>query len=197
MNRADIVGAYPELVQAAEVPVLDTSCACLMRLARVVHDQGYKVVLTGEGSDEALAGYVWFKGQKFRNAFARNIGEGIPKGLRSLALAMVGGGRDAHPPDLHPIGGARVAQQDMFDFLGQARALLYSNEMWDRLGGYSPYDELNALCNDRFSRWHPLNQSLYVGYKVMLAGLLLVSKGDRIAMHSSVETCAIHSWTTT
>ena len=37
-------------------------------------------------------------------------------------------------------------------------------------------------------RWHPLNQSLYVGYKVMLAGLLMISKGDRIAMHSSVET---------
>ena len=36
-------------------------------------------------------------------------------------------------------------------------------------------------------RWHPLNQSLYVGYKVMLPGLLLFGKGDRIAMHSSVE----------
>ena len=38
------------------------------------------------------------------------------------------------------------------------------------------------------SRWHPLNQSLYVGYKVMLAGLLMISKGDRIAMNASVET---------
>jgi asparagine synthase (glutamine-hydrolysing) len=27
-----------------------------------------------------------------------------------------------------------------------------------------------------------------VGYKVMLAGLLMISKGDRIAMHSSIET---------
>src|SRR5262249_30710636 len=41
--------------------------------------------------------------------------------------------------------------------------------------------------NDRIGRWHPLNQSLYVGYKVMLAGLLMVAKGDRIAMNSSVE----------
>ena len=37
-------------------------------------------------------------------------------------------------------------------------------------------------------KWHPLNQSLYVGYKVMLAGLLMIPKGDRISMHSSVET---------
>ena len=33
-----------------------------------------------------------------------------------------------------------------------------------------------------------LNQSLYVGYKVLLAGLLLNHKGDRVAMANSVET---------
>ena len=59
--------------------------------------------------------------------------------------------------------------------------------MWERLGDHDPYDDLD-ITNDRISRWHPLNQSLYVGYKVMLAGLLMISKGDRIAMHSSVET---------
>ena len=52
---------------AAEGPVLDTSCAALMRLAQAVHAQGYKVALTGEGADEALAGYVWYKTQKIRD----------------------------------------------------------------------------------------------------------------------------------
>ena len=59
--------------------------------------------------------------------------------------------------------------------------------MWQRLGDHSPYDDLD-ITNDRIKRWHPLNQSLYVGYKVMLAGLLMISKGDRIAMNASVET---------
>ena len=36
-------------------------------------------------------------------------------------------------------------------------------------------------------RWHPLNRSLYLGYKVLLAGLLLNQKGDRVAMANSVE----------
>ena len=36
-------------------------------------------------------------------------------------------------------------------------------------------------------RWHPLHQSLYVEYKLMLPGHLLLGKGDRVAMHSSVE----------
>ena len=41
--------------------------------------------------------------------------------------------------------------------------------MWQRLGDHSPYVDLD-ITNDRITRWHPLNQSLYVGYKVMLAG---------------------------
>ncbi len=48
--------------------MLDTSCAALLRLAQSVHQQGYKVALTGEGADEALAGYVWYKSQKIRDS---------------------------------------------------------------------------------------------------------------------------------
>src|SRR5213078_3260616 len=57
----EVVETYPELIHAAEVPVIDTSCTALLMLARSVHANGYKVALTGEGSDEWLAGYSWFK----------------------------------------------------------------------------------------------------------------------------------------
>jgi len=73
MSRSDIANAFPELITAAEGPVLDTSCACLLRLAQAVRGQGYKIALTGEGSDEGLAGYVWFKTQKIRAALARRL----------------------------------------------------------------------------------------------------------------------------
>ena len=55
------------------------------------------------------------------------------------------------------------------------------------MGGHSPYADLD-LANPRIARWDPLNRSLYVGYKTLLPGLLLNAKGDRVAMHSSVET---------
>jgi asparagine synthase (glutamine-hydrolysing) len=55
---------YPELIAAAEFPVIDTSCLGLLDLARSVHQHGYKVALTGEGADEWLAGYSWFKIRK-------------------------------------------------------------------------------------------------------------------------------------
>src|SRR5205823_526900 len=41
---------------------------------------------------------------------------------------------------------------------------------------------------ERARRWHPLNRAVYLGARIQLAGLLLNAKGDRVAMHSSVET---------
>ncbi len=186
MDKKRIAAAYPELVVAAEVPVLDTSCAALMRLARAVHEQGYKVVLTGEGADEALAGYIWYKTQALRNWMGSRFGDWLPKLLRQGLFTLIGGGKLEKRPPQFGMNGTRPAQQDMYELLSQARAILFSTEMWNRLGDHNPYDDLN-LVSDRMARWDPLNQSLYVGYKVMLAGLLMLSKGDRISMHSSVE----------
>jgi asparagine synthase (glutamine-hydrolysing) len=41
---------------------------------------------------------------------------------------------------------------------------------------------------DRLRRWHPLNQSLYLGLRIHLPGLLLSLAEDRVSMYSSVET---------
>jgi asparagine synthase (glutamine-hydrolysing) len=187
MDKARIANAFPELVVAAEAPVMDTSCAALMRLAGAVHEQGYKVALTGEGADEALAGYVWYKSQKLRNALGQRFGTWLPNLGRKLVLALIRGGKPDRRPPILGMAGVRPAQQDLYELIGEARSILYSGEMWRHLGDHNPYDDLD-LTNDRIARWHPLNRSLYVGYKVMLAGLLMISKGDRIAMHNSVET---------
>jgi asparagine synthase (glutamine-hydrolysing) len=186
MGRPEIVAAIPELITAAEGPLVDTSCACLMRLARAVHDQHFKVALTGEGADEALAGYVWFKGAKLRDWIMSRTGDLLPRYGRPFMLGLVGGG-SKHRAPLKPFGGARTAQSDMYDMISQAKPGLYSDRMWRDLEGHSPYDDLGEL-NPNITRWNKLNQSLYVGYKVMLAGLLMITKGDRISMHSSVET---------
>lgn len=185
LNRRDIADAFPALTIAAEGPVMDTSCACLMRLAESVHDQGYKVVLTGEGADEALAGYVWFKTQQGRDRWANRLGIPLSDRFRRMLWRHLGGEIRRIPPR-DGIRGIRPAQQDMYELFSATRSVLYSGGMWDRLGDHNPYDDL-SLPNDRIKRWDPLNQSLYVGYKVMLAGLLMISKGDRIAMRSSVE----------
>jgi asparagine synthase (glutamine-hydrolysing) len=186
MNRQAIARDYPELIVAAEAPVLDTSCACLLRLASTVHDEGYKVVLTGEGADEGLAGYFWFKSQMLRERFVRPWGKWAGNLVRNGMLAMLSGGYKHLTPQ-HATHGVRTGQQDMYEYVAQTREVFFTERLWEQLDGHCAYDDLD-LTNERMPRWHPLNQSLYMGYRVHLPGLLLSAKGDRIAMHSSVET---------
>ncbi|MBL8566499.1 MAG: asparagine synthase (glutamine-hydrolyzing) [Hyphomicrobiaceae bacterium] len=177
---------YPDLVSAADCPVIDTACAALHALSRAVHDNGYKVALTGEGSDEALAGYVWFKTQRFVQTLglgSRLPGRVLSRTLRKIVTPSVSfaelAARDATT-------GGKQAQTELYHLVGTSRHKFYSREMFDRLGGASAYGDLE-LDTERMRRWNPLNQSLYLGYKVMLPGLLLNHKGDRVAMANSVE----------
>ena len=103
--------------------MLDTSCACLMRLAAAVHEQGYKVALTGEGADEALAGYVWFKTQKIRDAVVGRIGPAVPRLVRKPGAGVDRRRPAARCPPSWPIRGVRTAQQDLYELIGQARPI--------------------------------------------------------------------------
>ena len=85
------------------------------------------------------------------------------------------------------VGGAH-AQAALYHLVARrARPLLLSRDMKDRFGDHVAYDDV-PLDRERMRRWSPLNQSLYYGYKVHLAGQLLNYKGDRVAMANSVET---------
>lgn len=180
MRAADIAAMYPNLIQGAEGPVLDTSAACTTRLAEAVRDNGFIISLSGEGADESLAGYIWFKAHKYAMAAGRTVNDLA----RKLLLTRLGGG--SHRPPFGAVGGIRVAQQFSFEIMAQSREWLYSPQMWRELDGYSPYDELEFDV-DRMKRWHPLNQSLYAANKIMLPGMLLAAKGDRALRHASLE----------
>ena len=106
--------------------------------------------------------------------------------VRQLILSALVGGRSSHRPQFRATRGLRFDQQLSWEIVGQSRESLYSSDMWHELGNWSPYDEI-TLPLDKLRRWHPLNQSLYVGYKVHLAGLLLSSRGDRALRTASTE----------
>ena len=58
--------------------------------------------------------------------------------------------------------------------------------MLAQLGDHNPYLELEPDL-PRMKRWHWINQSAYWAARIHLPGHLLSLKGDRPAMHSSVE----------
>ncbi len=182
-----IMDSYPALTQAAESPVLDTSCAALLALSREVRSQGYKVVLTGEGADEGFAGYVWFKMREMARVLDMGEMLAVTPGL-SRAVRKIGAKQNADElRKIDTLVGGPHAQSVMYSLVATSRDRYFSAGFKEELGGHVAYEDLD-LDVERMARWHPLNRSLYFGYKIHLPGLLLSQKGDRIAMANSVET---------
>lgn len=182
-----IANAYPKLVVAAEAPVMDTSCAALYCLAEEVRRQGFKVALTGEGADEALAGYPWFKTNRLMRLF--DFGSFRPSNLLRRGFLKLSA---PHIPwsnaeKVQKLIGGPQAAADLYGLVSLSRSRFYTRAFYDAMDGHIAYEDLD-LDLERMRRWHPLNQSLYLGYKTMLPGLLMNHKGDRPAMHNSVET---------
>ena len=188
-GREEVLNTYPELIRAAEAPVIDTACAALLMLARKVHQHGYKVALTGEGADEWLAGYPWYKIHRLLGML--DVIPGLPLGgvARRAYLRLTGAPKVSWDSlkRVHNAIGGPSAWLNIYGLFGASKSRFFSAAMWEQLGDHLPYEDLK-LNAERARKWHPLNRSLYLGARVMLPGLLLASKGDRVAMNSSVET---------
>src|SRR5216684_3299945 len=184
----DALESYPHLIEAAEAPVIDTSCGALLKLAERVHANGQKVVLTGEGADEWLVGYPWYKAAKLMGFLDAVPGLKLSKLARRCYLRL---NKVPHfPPEWRErvetsVGGPN-AWIDSYGLLAISKLRFYSEEMREVMNDSQPWGELGFPL-EKARRWAPLNRGIWIAARVLLAGHLLQAKGDRVAMHSSVE----------
>ncbi len=193
-TRRDIGEAFPKLVHHTETPVLRTAPVPLMLLAGCVRKHGYKVVLTGEGADEVFAGYDLFKEAKIRRFWARQPQSRFrPKLLQRLYGYL----------ENSPVSNPAFAQS----FFGQGmqhlhrpifahaprwatsqRALAFlSPEVRASIDGWDPLQAYEQMLPAEIGTWSGLARDQYVEAKTLLAGYLLSSQGDRVAMANSIE----------
>jgi asparagine synthase (glutamine-hydrolysing) len=188
-GQEEVLGNYPALIRAAEGPVIDTSCAAMLMLAREVHARGYKVALTGEGADEWLAGYPWHKLNRLLGWL--DIVPGVPLSQLTRRLIVRLSGAPRFPWKYvrraqDAIGGHN-AWLDVYGIFSTSKLRFFNPWLLQHALDRPPYEDLGFNL-DRVRRWHPLNRELAMGARIQLAGLLLNAKGDRVAMNSSVET---------
>ena len=193
-RRKDIARVFPRLIRHTETPIVRAAPAPLMMLAEHVRTQGYKVVLTGEGADEVFGGYDLFKEAKIRRFWARQPNS---KWRARLLSRLYGYLRHS------PTSGGAFSQL----FFGQGlsepndpgfahntrwtttRRLwqFFTPEARRAAGQQDPSSAIAAILPPEFANWLPLGRDQYVEAHTLLAGYLLSSQGDRVAMAHSIE----------
>src|SRR5207244_13170941 len=158
----------------------------IYELSRAVNHAGYKVVLTGEGADEALAGYVWFKVHKLFRLIGWRHFQVLSWALERLYHFEYRRAPRGEYRRINRVLGGLHAQTLVYHGTSTARWWMLNDDMRNQIQSETAFDQLNPPI-ERLKRWHPLNQSLYMGYKTQLPGLLLNHRGDRAAIANSVE----------
>ena len=192
-SNSEIGENFRNAVYFAEYPVLRTAPVPMYLLSKKVREQGIKVVITGEGADEILAGYNIFKEAKIRRFWANCPGsEARPQLLKKLYpyLPMM---KEAKSSVLKMFFGFGLLQTDdpyyshMLRWHNTSRIRTYFNE--DFLSGADTdfRKHLSKIAGDRFSSYDDLAQAQSLEFKVFMSNYLLSSQGDRMAMGNSVE----------
>jgi asparagine synthase (glutamine-hydrolysing) len=190
-TQQDLAADFPRFIYHAETPAISTESVPLMALSGLAKKQ-VKVVLTGEGSDEALGGYEYFQWEALRLAGAQRLGGR----LALAAMKPVFSATYGRDNPFFPNAGSSRWAEEVFGFYPAGmmlfhnwralRRLTYSAGMLERADRASDA-ELIDLPRQRILRWDQLNRSLYVSSRVFLQGHLLATHGDRVLMANSVE----------
>lgn len=168
VSHEDLISNFRDAVYAAEMPVLDHANISLMLLAKAVRQDGRKAILTGEGADEAFGGYPWHRASPLMRTVAW--------GLEQFSSAL---GREKNKVfrGFH--------QHPLFAALGFVRGLFYNKRFLDEVSAAGPAHF--AATESKRGSPSSLMRSLALDYDWLLAGHLLLDKGDRVSMASSIE----------
>lgn len=185
---------FVETLWHSERTIYNTLGVAKLLMSRHVNECGYRVVVTGEGSDELFAGYPSFR----RDLFLHGL-DTLPPADRAAWQQLLSESNKL-------VTGAMLAQDELDDpaltgrvgftpsclqpWLASAVHVpgLLATERRARLDGYDPGAAIaEALDGDRLEGRHPLDKAQYVWIKTMLEGQILTWGGDRVDMANSME----------
>jgi asparagine synthase (glutamine-hydrolysing) len=191
-NR-DIAEDFPATIFHTETAILRTAPTPMRQLSGLVRTSGYKVVLTGEGADEALGGYDLFKEAKIRQFWGRHPqSEWRPLLLKALYpyLETSGAQAKAYLRKYYSIGLDNPDQPGFSHltrwFTTSQCKVFFSQELNATLRE-DAIDRLTGQLPPAFGHWHSFNRAQYLEAKTLMGDYLLCSQGDRMLMSNSVE----------
>jgi len=196
IKQSDIADHFSDAIWHSETLFSNGHGVSKYLLSRAVRDAGFKVVYTGEGSDEIFGGYVHFRTDMLQHNTQGQDPAEIQRLVQQLETAnAVSRGLlmpAAAPGSLHSVErvlGFVPGCLKVFAAQGAQRQTLFDVDFQARFAGRDStrlfLDGLDvpAVLSGR----DPLNKSLYVWAKSFLPNYILNLLGDRMEMAHSIE----------
>lgn len=196
VRQTDVAANFADAVWHCEMLSMNANTTAKYLLSRLARDAGYKVVLTGEGSDEIFGGYVHFRQDKLlydqqENPETKKL---LLEELRQSNLVSAG---------------ILFAEKNSISALNTVEHLLNFTPAWMQAAAQSHFRYLRFSAPEFVAQFEqrdvyriffnhldvqgqlkqrePVNQSLYLWSKTNLANYLLRMLGDGVEMAHSIE----------
>ncbi|MDI9336862.1 MAG: asparagine synthase (glutamine-hydrolyzing) [Alphaproteobacteria bacterium] len=194
MNNQILADNFEDSIYHVEQPVINTHGVAKFLLSKTARDAGIRVILTGEGADELLAGYIAFKIDELNVGTDQNKNDILQDFLKrnpASAGLFFSNNQVESSSDLEYIKSKlgfvpqilKVSEGTQITYSG-----LIKKEYDARLKASNPirtaFDHIYTPTLDGIEL---LNKSLYFLSKSMLPGYILTALGDRMEMAHSIE----------
>ncbi|HEY0728911.1 MAG TPA: asparagine synthase-related protein, partial [Pyrinomonadaceae bacterium] len=181
----------PDLIWHEDEPLAHPSSVALYFVSHLA-SQHVKVVLTGEGSDELMAGYARYRKTILNLALGEHYHRVVPSGVRDLVRKQFSGMTGSKlrlklgrtflnlTPDIESI------YFDNFSVFSRSlQQQLLTSDAMDQTGGIDPYAGVRDVLRNTDAQ-SLLDRLLYADIKTYLHELLM--KQDQMSMAASVES---------
>ena len=192
-TNEDIGKYFSEAVYFGEKPIIRAAPVPLFLLSRKVREEGFKVVLTGEGADEIFGGYNIFRETKVRKFWSVDPESKLrPMLLKKLypyifkdkrlfqtlqSFFKLGIDDPANAFFSHIVRWSNNSRLKNF----------FADDFSKSIGDYNCFDDLRTMLPNDFENWDYIFKAQYLEIITFMSGYLLSSQGDRMAMANSVE----------
>lgn len=203
MDEVNLAANFEDCIWHNEQPCYDLNTVGKFCLSHLVRSKGFKVVLTGEGSDEIFCGYPWHLPDillepdysrpdlplQQKQALREQVKAGIPDSHATFSRLAVGG---LDPIDEELNKGLNKTFAPVGNNLMQPPRMLFKPSLANK---YSLNDRLRMQMQEwpaevqRKIReeWHPIHAGMYSWLKSILPNWAFSTVGDRGEMAHSVE----------
>lgn len=194
LNAGHLYDNFEETLWHAERTIYNTLGVAKLLMSRHVNQAGYKVVVTGEGSDELFSGYPAFRMDLFRHGL-----DTLPEAERAVMQQMLAESNklfsgamlaedEYDDPALDKLVGFTPSCLQPWLSASEHVAPLLHPSLRKEVEGYRPGTAIaEALDGGMLEGRHPLDKAQYVWIKTMLEGQILTWGGDRVDMANSME----------